>query len=163
MTDVAIKNAVARRDQLGKDMAETQQRLDDLRRELAKVDKFIESYREFANLTEEQELDLLGPPSDALTLEPTIGNPRKEDLAPIIREMILEAKKPLSRNAVFAGLELQNIFLKGKDPKMVLSTMLWRMPDKFVRLQGHGYWLADTPYEPASYLPSRAQQSVRRR
>jgi hypothetical protein len=81
------------------------------------------------------------------------ANPKKEDIAHLVREMISERQKPMSRNAIFAALEGSNIHLKGKDPKMILSTMLWRMPKQFVRLQGHGYWLADKPYEPAGYVP----------
>ncbi len=37
---------------------------------------------------------------------------------------------------------------------MVLSTMLWRMKDRIVRLPQFGYWIADKEYVPAGYDPS---------
>ena len=47
--------------------------------------------------------------------------------------------------------------VSGADPKMVVSTMLWRMKSKIVRLRvpgkGFRYWLTERPYEPTGYIP----------
>jgi len=136
----------------------------DIQREVGSIDKFIQDYRKYAGLTPEEDADLFGAkPEENIPARRGESNPRKEDLVPFIRELIQQRNKPLSRNTIFAALEGANIHLKGKDPKMILSTMLWRMPGQFVRLQGHGYWLAEKPYEPAGYTPSPAPVMVKRR
>ena len=33
----------------------------------------------------------------------------------------------------------------GADPSVVLSTMLWRMKDRFIWIHGRGYWFTGRP------------------
>jgi hypothetical protein len=47
--------------------------------------------------------------------------------------------------------------ITGKEPEKILSTSMWRMQDRFVLLQGFGYWLRDQPYAPAKYQPDWQQ------
>lgn len=151
--DRAIVNAIARRDELGARLRDLSTEMQEIQREIASADKFINDYRKYADLSPAEEADLFGDLPDVPPPSHSGSNPRKEDLAPFIRDLIEQRNKPLTRNTIFSALESENIHLKGKDPKMILSTMLWRMQDQFVRLQGHGYWLTDRPYEPAAYVP----------
>ena len=65
---------------------------------------------------------------------------------------IIDARgQPVPRNYIYAALEDEGIKIKGTDPKMVLSTILWRLKSRFVRLKGYGYWFVDRDYEPADY------------
>ena len=59
----------------------------------------------------------------------------------------------MPRKALLKAVTERGIILSGKDPEMVLSTMMWRMQDEFVRLPRWGYWLKNRPYEPAEYDP----------
>ncbi len=59
----------------------------------------------------------------------------------------------MTRTALYEELGRRGIRLFGKDPVMVLSTMLWRSQERIVRLPNHGYWPAERTYEPAGYFP----------
>jgi hypothetical protein len=59
----------------------------------------------------------------------------------------------MPRKALLKAVTERGIILSGKDPGMVLSTMMWRMRNEFVGLPRWGYWLKDRPYEPAEYHP----------
>ena len=82
------------------------------------------------------------------------SNLPKEAIGEFARDLIRGKNAPVTRNGLFLALGLAGITLQGTDPKMVLSTMMWRMSkpgDPFVRLGKLGYWLADQDYEPAGY------------
>lgn len=59
----------------------------------------------------------------------------------------------MPRKELFNALAKEGLVIHGKDPEMVLSTMLWRASDTIVRLPPHGYWPKDTPFSPAQYDP----------
>jgi len=80
-------------------------------------------------------------------------NPDREDVANQALQIIRERGAPQSRKELFDALAMQGTDIHGKDPEMVLSTMLWRSQDKIVRLPSHGYWPKDTPYPKAHYHP----------
>jgi hypothetical protein len=84
-------------------------------------------------------------------------------VAEAAREIISEAGEPVMRDVLYFLLAERGIHIHGKDPRMVLSTMLWRTNDQVVRLKGGGYWLADMPYEPAGYDPEEEAVRVERR
>lgn len=52
----------------------------------------------------------------------------------------------------------RGLVINGKDPQMVLSTMLWRKRDQVARVNGGGYWLAEVPNEAAGYDPKANQK-----
>jgi hypothetical protein len=68
-------------------------------------------------------------------------------------QIIQERGEPMARRELFDELAGRGIVIQGKDPEMVLSTMLWRSKEKIVRLPGHGYWPADRSYPDAHYIP----------
>jgi hypothetical protein len=79
-------------------------------------------------------------------------NPDREFVADQAIEIIRAHGAPMLRADLFKALAQRDIVILGKDPEMVLSTMLWREQERIVRLPQHGYWPADTPYPEAFYL-----------
>jgi hypothetical protein len=59
--------------------------------------------------------------------------------------------RPLPRQHIFQSLIGEGINLQGKDPEMVLSTMLWRLKERFVRIPRQGYWLKEKDYPAGGY------------
>ena len=165
MSDIALTNARARRDEIASRINKLQQQVGELRDELGRVDAFIADWHSFAGVPvdggeqdrNEIAVDASGPlPSEGKRPRAT-GNPRKEDVADMARALIRLRGEPVSRDAIFADLEARGIYLKGADPKMVLSTMLWRCKDRVVRVKtpkGHRYWLAEAPNAAIGYDPN---------
>jgi hypothetical protein len=63
-------------------------------------------------------------------------------------EYIREAERPLSRSEIWEKLKADDIIIYGKNPEMVLSTMLWRTKDLIRSLRGGGYWPVGDPPPP---------------
>ncbi|MBB3445885.1 hypothetical protein [Rhizobium sp. BK379] len=76
-------------------------------------------------------------------------NPSKEKVAKIVRQMLEDSEKPLSRSEIYKSLDRQGIKIWGKDPEMVLSTMLWRAgPELGIEnRKGVGYVLQGKDYK----------------
>ncbi len=83
----------------------------------------------------------------------TTGNSRKEEVAAVARKIILERGEPIMRDELYGLLTGQGLTIKGRDPYMVLSTMLWRMSNEIVRIEGGGYWPAGVKNEDIGYDP----------
>lgn len=90
---------------------------------------------------------------------PPPKNPDKAQVGAVAKVLIVEQGRPLTRSELFQRLKGAGINIYGKDPEMVLSTMMWRLKDDFVRLPRHGYWLKVLPYPPAEYLPGDKVQT----
>jgi len=172
MPDAALENAMKRYNEIGVEIAALGARMADLKAEQERIAKFIEEWHEFAGvggdtgLRKWPEIAPAGPLPEAFVAaalseerkKRTTGNPKKEDVVEASREIIRERGEPVSRADLFRALKERGIELRGADPEMVLSTMLWRMRDQIVRLNGGGYWLADRPWELAGYDPARAHE-----
>lgn len=161
MTDKALKNAERKRDSLAAGINSLVQRMEELKRDLAKIDAWIAQWHELAGTlaaTEKTDLaSMFGPDSDD-DGEPkkrrATGNPKKEDVAEAARKIIKERGQPVSRSDLFKALADMGIVISSKtDHEMVLSTMLWRMRDQIARLKTGGYWLAEKAYPEAGYDP----------
>lgn len=158
MSDKALENALAARDALAVKINNAQAEIDDWRRELSKIEEFVALWHGFAGM--EAPLGRRDQPQPALggaspltdTQEPRPKNPRKEDVAEAALKIIAERGRPILRDELFELLAAQGVNIHGKDPHMVLSTMLWRMRGKVARIEGCGYWPADRDYRPAGYL-----------
>jgi hypothetical protein len=158
MADYALENAKSKREQLLAQMKDLQRQRDAVSAELDRVDRFIHDWHEFAGGTApvnyeegEQSGNNAG---ESNSRRSRVKNPKKEDVAEAARAIIQERGGPIMREELYALLADRGIHIQGKDPQMVLSTMLWRMKDRVVRLGGDGYWLREVPYEPAQYHPA---------
>jgi hypothetical protein len=160
VTDTVLANAVKKRDILA-------QRMEEIKRELAKIDSWIAQWHEFAGEPLDHPLAYLDRllPQDAGSAQqapvvrhrtrPRAGaNPKKEDVAEAARQIILDRGEPVSRADLFKALAERGMTIHSEsDPEMVLSTMLWRTRDKVIRLKTGGYWLPERPWPAAGYVP----------
>ncbi|WP_192183013.1 hypothetical protein [Mesorhizobium amorphae] len=79
-------------------------------------------------------------------------NPDRREVADRALAIIRSFGRPLARRELLEKLSASGVRIEGKDPEVVLGTMLYR-DDRIVRLRGYGYWPKDEAYDPAFYLP----------
>ena len=156
--DQAYKNAMQLRASLTDEQDLLKQHLNDVRQKLSEVERFLSEWRKYAGVEDAPAADDAPPvvqaeEPQAVKVEPEVvavprsrpKNPDKGLIGDKVEEMLTAFGKPAQRDYIFNELEQQGIVLNGTDPKMVLSTMLWRMKDRFKRIPGRGYWFADQP------------------
>lgn len=169
MTDIAYQNAQRRRDDIARHINHLQDELGYLKTAYARVVQFISDWEEFAGTANHTEqIQNESPPDSESSVEnfesrvsekpkrEPLNNPPKERIASFARALIETKGAPVSRNALFAALENDGLTIRGTDPKMVLSTTMWRLSKpngEFVRLGKLGYWLRDRSYAAGGYTP----------
>jgi hypothetical protein len=164
MSDPVYDYALALRDELAKRINDAQQGIEAMRQELRAVEAFLEQYSQLAARSQ----GVTSGASDETTASKPrfvfgvrtldsaparLKNSKKEEVARVAREILAGQDKPMLRRELLKAVTERGIILSGKDPEMVLSTMMWRMQNEFVRLPRWGYWLKNRPYEPAEYDP----------
>jgi hypothetical protein len=171
MTDRALANAQKRRDEIAARINQLVQELEVSRKELSSVEGFIAEWHRFADSAGavasntgvnssypqsvqavgefELHLDSNGAPT------PTPKNPGRIVVGIAAQQIIQALGRPVPRTELFSELAKQGVHIHGKDPEMVLSTMLWRMPHDFIRLPHHGYWIRKEPFPAANYTPTQ--------
>ncbi len=153
--DKAIVNALARREEL--------------RREIDEIEAFLGMYRRFGGETnvEHAVMRASSPRGDATESDspatrPTISvtvrqrtrRASPEQIADAAIRTILDVGKPLSRADLANALEERGMELQTKDPANYIGTIMWRHgKDRVISLDGLGYWPIDRAYEPAGYEP----------
>ncbi len=163
--DSAQSNALKRRHILS-------QQADRIQSEIAEIDRFLALYELFRSsdpgaqttlflaaeegtgIEQKEDSEQTAPPVQTVR---TGRNPgmSKEQLKPYIREAILSAGKPLTRGLLLRSLDQNGAKVGGSaDRSKNLGTIMWRLKDDFVNLEGFGYWPKSEPYEPAKYHPS---------
>lgn len=160
MQDAAVQAAHERRAKIERDMVELRNsirdanaRLSNLQEQAAEIETFINMWHRLTNTPytpQAAERSEIGLP---VVKRKRPKNPDREVVVEKAVEVIREHGVPLSRRELFDVLTGMGVIIRGKDPEMVLSTMLWRSKDKIVRLPNHGYWPADVSYDPALYDP----------
>jgi hypothetical protein len=151
MSDHAIKNAVSEKREIQLRIEKYERAIKRAKLQLIEIDKFISQWEKFsgqsaANISavvslkdkEHSARNLANPHELA-----KIINPAKEDVAKAALDIIQAAGQSVTRSDLFSKLKLQGIEIKGHNPEMILSTMLWRMRDLsgIVRLKSGGYCL----------------------
>lgn len=153
MADAALENAMARRGHMIDRLTEVANEINALiekhgamRSELEDVEGFIRMWHRMAGTqppaTLEQKVAVEGA-EGGKRIRPK--NPPREDVATACVSYILDADRPMGRAELLEKLTEDGIIIRGKDPAMVLSTMLWRSKDVVRRLRKGGYWLAQAP------------------
>ncbi|MGY4233328.1 hypothetical protein ACVIIW_004482 [Bradyrhizobium sp. USDA 4449] len=187
MSDHVLDNAQRRRDEIAAEINKHNQKLEGLRKELAAVQIFINSWHHFANIRATTDTNedtnprnspdtdhghlkedvmigtafaglLANAKVDSPPLPPpktTRKNPDRAEVGRLAQQIIRERGKPVTRRELMEALNQRGVVIRGKNPDMVLSTMMWRMPQDFIRLAGHGYWLRELPYLAAEYEGGR--------
>ncbi|MCW5692207.1 MAG: hypothetical protein KIT48_07570 [Pseudolabrys sp.] len=156
MSDAALKNAIAKRDEIASQINKLQSQIDELRRLMARTEQFISDWQMFATGADKE--DDGGAEDD----NSPARNIDKLEVGNYAAEFLEEACKPLKRKELMRRLNEMGIHIYGKNPDMVLSTMMWRMQDRFVRIPGFGYWFRDKPYAPAKYTPGSIPNTLKK-
>jgi len=151
-----LQNAIARQNEAREGIAEAHKAIAEWEGVLAQSERFIADWVEFSGEPLPEGILNVSKNEDETsekTVEKKVKNSPKEEVAERACEAISDAGKPLSRNELYGVLPAMGIVIEGKDPPVVLQTMLWRMKERIVHLKGHGYWPRDRPYVPAAYFP----------
>ncbi|MEF2547217.1 hypothetical protein VQ045_08605 [Aurantimonas sp. E1-2-R+4] len=163
MTDKALENAESKKKQLVDRRLELHSEIAALDKKIGHIDAFIRDWHSFAGGVDEIPVDNSDQKenkqeSSGDTPKRATGNSRKEEVAAVAREIILTRGSPIMRDELFELLTSCGVVIQGKDPRMVLSTMLWRMRDYIVRVKGGGYWPTDIANAEFDYDPNAAQE-----
>lgn len=121
------QRAVVQRDRLARVIKKLEIRLVAGRAAHDRADNFIKSWDHFATPVAAKSSSLA-------------SNPPKEGVARAVVEILLREGRPMNRAEVFKALGEAGVVLRGKEPIVVLSTMLWRMSDVVSFHKGVGYW-----------------------
>jgi hypothetical protein len=161
MTNDALASAIAARDAARESInrqknaiADATARIAKDEIEIAKIDEWIDGWYRFTGATPPRGVVHTEPVSDPTETRKRPKNPDRRFVAEFSAELIREHGVPITRRELFDRLAEAGIEIKGKDPEMVLSTMLWREPEVIVRLPNYGYWPKAVPYLPAQYDPA---------
>jgi hypothetical protein len=158
--DSAVFNAMKRREEI--------------REELADIDRFLKLYDRFKKQSDSPQgtLELRGVKTEQTSKQTESKAPQddaaeaaaaqissnrgwtREMLRPHLRRTILEEGRPLSRTQILKALDSQGIPVGGTDRAKNMGTIMWRLNDDFVSLEGFGYWPRNEPYPPAGYDPN---------
>jgi hypothetical protein len=163
MSDVALENAKALKIKALSEIARLEAELRGWHDRISMADQFIDQWNAFAS--GEPVIPVESVSAEQNKQEPSpvkrkaIRNSKKEDVADAALQVIREKDEPVSRGDLFKALTDLGLTIEGTDPEMVLSTMLWRMRDRIVRLKSGGYWLADVPYPEGGYNPVSASEA----
>lgn len=160
MADDALKNAAALRNSLAAKINNAQRQIDRWRAAMARADGFIKQWEEYAKAAVEPPTETFVAWNDPIETEARMdeerkratGNPKKEEIAAAAVTIIRERGRPMSRLELFKALQDQGFDIQGSHPHMVLSTMLWRMPDVIERVPERGYWPKGDPLPAAETL-----------
>lgn len=159
MYENAYTNAMHRRSELIQALKDTQLKLEIQQTELDGVDLFLAQLQQFERSSDHLVMpDHLATPAKAIARNGR--NPKRDVVADNAYEIIKAHGRPILRLELYELLQARGIVIQGKDPKMVLTTMLWRSRDKIVRCTD-GYWLADVPF-PKRELEEEASPDVQK-
>ncbi|WP_342250726.1 hypothetical protein [Sphingomonas sp. OTU376] len=166
MNDLHFEQPIALRDALVKRLRDIEEQMDQLHREAESIrddldvtERFLSVWRRTNNVQGPPQAPVSVPTrqyeirSDVPLPKRRPKNPSREKVVNEALSLIERAGKPLSRQELYDRLKLAGVEVFGKDPQMVLSTMLWRSQDRIVRLGNFGYWPKEEPYQPANYIP----------
>lgn len=163
MSDAALEAATARLLELEREISiqrnlikDAHGRLARLENERGNVTAWVDMWHQLAGTQPSPvaaERNMIGLPVEEAVKRNRPKNPDREVVANAALEIIQEYGQPLSRHELFEKLTERGIVIEGKDPEMVLSTMLWRSKDKIVRLPPFGYWPKEKAFEEAKYWP----------
>lgn len=160
MTDTALKNAVAARDKMAEKIADAEDQIKEWRAKMQRAERFISDWEEFSGQkapapTTEGEVYL-----STSKPEKKPRNPKKEDVAEAAVRIIRERGEPMTRDELFDALNAMGIIIHGKNPPVVLQTMLWRSQNQIVHLKSFGYWPTEDAYMAADHVAGGEPEAV---
>jgi hypothetical protein len=168
MTDSALVNASRERDEIAAKINQLQAKIDEWRKEIARIDRFIADWHEFAHRSlagvsgagSSRIVDNTAVESGGKTK--TTGNSDKEEVGKAAREIVLKQGAPVARPVMLTRLRDRGLVIEGASPETVLSTMLWRVKETagLIYLKKRGYWVTELPFPDAGYDPADAKSEL---
>jgi hypothetical protein len=151
MSETALQNALARRERL--------------LQELERLDAFIELYHELSrNRSADNGVDIVVSTGDgrrayvqAKSYQRVMHRVRPKSLAPIVREILVERGRPMTRTQLTEALKARGLNMPSADEARYLGTVLWRHRDEFVNIDGEGYWPRDLLCVEVGYIPEEPE------
>ncbi|MDD9739151.1 MAG: hypothetical protein RID15_08325 [Marinovum algicola] len=156
MPDNALEKAENLKFEMAERITALEADLTEARAELARAERFISEYHAFMSGDTPPESLEEESPEVVTPARKRPRNPPKEKVAELSVEIIRERGEPIPRDDLYEALDERGLHIEGKDPRMVLSTMLWRQPETVVRLKRGGYWPANDPLPEGEELAARA-------
>lgn len=148
------------------------ERIAQLQAELQRLETFVCTYRELAGAFEAAPLAQSNPagsmvPSAIPASEPAmvdepVERPRaapQAELERVVTEILVNNGAPLQRLDLFNRVKALGVVIGGTNEITNFGSKLSRS-DQLVNLPKLGYWPKDRPYEPAGFMPSRADQAL---
>lgn len=138
-------------------------RRDELRKELEEIKVFMRLHAKFSGGTYEERGDTKAADDGERQPLPekqtrTSGrNPPREQIAEIVRDLMVQRRKPMTRTDILDALELTGHPIVGVNPSKNIGTIMWRLRDRFVNLSGYGYWPSDMDFAPAEYVAGSSE------
>lgn len=129
-----------------------------LESEAAYLDGLLEFGYRPESVNGDAELRSVSRATESRAMNEQPKNPDRRIVADRALSFIADARRPLSRKALFKRLKDDGLEVFGKNPLMVLSTMLWRERERIIRIPGYGYWPVGKPYPPGQYFPDQTTQ-----
>lgn len=133
-------------------------RLATLRAEVARVERFIRDYEEFAagtegDQSERHEISVEKTSEGNVSRIQSVDNlppagrrkARPEEIAQIVERVIREVGKPMTRGELVEALERRDVWIPPQDKPRYLGTIIWRNKGTFINIEGRGYWLRNEP------------------
>ena len=145
MEDLAYRNAMKRRKEL--------------QAEIDEIDRFLEQWKRYAG-TEPDQSVTVGTAVErdvALPVTPLKKKLSRTKRAEVLREVIVEAGHPMTCGQIVTALDERDYAIGGTDANKNIGTIMWRLHDQFVNIEGHGYWPKDLPYRTAGYHGDTAE------
>lgn len=148
---------------------QAKQRLDYHRREVKKLEEFLRTAGEISgtnvefNDFQKQEPEETKPPVYKPVEKRRLssrGGASPREIVEIMRRVIRETGRPLTRGEIVDALEARDVDLPATDKNRYIGTIAWRFKAFFTHIDGRGYWVADEPVKDwwrKSYEPTREE------
>lgn len=126
-------------------LANALKRRNELKKELEKLDQFINMYHELAGTNREEldmqpyEISATEAMRDAAGMIRPRGRPG--DFARIMETVLKDFGHPLQRGQLVDEVEKRGHLIPSEDKPRYLGTILWRNNEMFESIEGRGYWL----------------------
>jgi hypothetical protein len=88
---------------------------------------------------------LAAPGSDNEKSRPEPVSNGPAEIASAVREILIEADRPMRRGEIAEALTRRGIVVPGADKSKNVGTIIWRHSREFISLPNLGYWLKDRP------------------
>ena len=124
-------------------------RKEELEKELVQVQQFIDLYRALfgeeigENSANASTTEPAKSPEEAPQKRRRRGKPT--EIADAAERVIRSLNRPVQRGELVSRIEQEGIEIHSDDKPRYIGTILWRQSERFVNVEGRGYWLTGVP------------------